>query len=79
MTADYEISLGTPNDIPGILTHQELNLIERGGGLSVRQIADWFRHAILERSLVVGRRDGKVVGYMLGTRKHLNRDPSVIF
>jgi hypothetical protein len=54
MIADYEISLGTPNDIPGILTLQELNLIERGGGLSVRQTADWFRHAIFEKSLVVG-------------------------
>ena len=67
MITDYEISLGTPNDIPEILTLQELNLIERGGGLSVRQTADWFRHAIFEKSLVVGRRDGKVVGYVLGT------------
>ncbi len=67
MIVDYEISLGTPNDIPGILTLQELNLVERGGGLSVRQTADWFRHAIFEKSLVVGRRDGKVVGYVLGT------------
>jgi predicted N-acetyltransferase YhbS len=67
MIADYEISLGAPNDIPGILTLQELNLVERGGGLSVRQTADWFRHAIFEKSLVVGRRDGKVVGYVLGT------------
>src|SRR5450631_2991459 len=67
MIPDYEISLGTPNDIPEILTLQELNLVERGGGLSVRQTADWFRHAIFEKSLVVGRRDGKVVGYVLGT------------
>jgi hypothetical protein len=67
MITDYEISLGTPNDIPEILTLQELNLIERGGGLSVRQTADWFRHAILEKSLVVGHRNGKVAGYVLGT------------
>lgn len=67
MSANYDIALGTPYDIPGILTLQEPNLIERGGGLSVRQTADWFRHAILEKSLVVGRSDGKVVGYVLGT------------
>ena len=67
MIVGYEISLATPDDIPGILTLQKPNLIERGGGLSVRQTADWFRHAILDKSLVVGRRDGKVVGYVMGT------------
>jgi predicted N-acetyltransferase YhbS len=67
MTNDYEISLATPDDIPGILELQEPNLVERGGGLSVRQPGDWFRHAILEKSIVVARRNGKVVGYVLGT------------
>jgi Acetyltransferase (GNAT) family len=67
MTAVYEISLGTLNDIPGILTLQELNLPDSGGSLSVRLTADWFKHAILENSVVVGRRNGSVVGYVLGT------------
>ena len=67
MTANYEISLSTPDDIPGILALQEPNLVERGGGLSVRQTADWFRNAVVEKSVVVARRDGKVVGYVLGT------------
>ena len=67
MTTGYEISLARPDDIPGILALQELNLIERGGGLSVRQTADWFGDAIGEKSLVVGRRDGRVVGYVVGT------------
>jgi predicted GNAT family acetyltransferase len=67
MTADYEIALATPDDIPDILMLQEPNLVERGGGLSVRQTADWFRNAVAEKSVVVGRRDGKVVGYVLGT------------
>ncbi len=67
MIADYEIALATPDDIPGILTLQEPNLVERGGGLSVRQTADWYRNAIVEKSVVVGRREGKVVGYVLGT------------
>ena len=43
MIDDYEISLATPDDIPGILTLQEPNLVERGGGLSVRQTADWYQ------------------------------------
>jgi predicted N-acetyltransferase YhbS len=67
MAGNYDISLGTPHDIPGILMLQEPNLVERGGGLSVRQTADWFRHLIHEKSLVVGRSGGKVVGYVLGT------------
>jgi hypothetical protein len=67
MIADYDISLGQGDDIPGILVLQEANLAERGGGLSVRQTADWFRRAILEKSLVVARRELKVVGYVLGT------------
>jgi hypothetical protein len=67
MIADYEITLATPDDIPGILSLQEPNLVERGGGLSVRQTADWFRNAIVEKSVVVGRLEGKVVGYVLGT------------
>jgi GNAT superfamily N-acetyltransferase len=67
MISDYDISLGRAEDIPGILVFQEANLAERGGGLAVRQTADWYRNAIREKSLVVGRYDSKVVGYVLGT------------
>jgi predicted N-acetyltransferase YhbS len=67
MTSGYEISLATPDDILGILAVQEPNLPDSGGSLSVRQTAEWFKHALLEKSVVVGRRDGKVVGYVLGT------------
>jgi predicted N-acetyltransferase YhbS len=67
MIFDFDISLATPNDIPGILTLQEPNLPDSGGSLSVRQTADWFKNAILEKSVVAGRRNGKVVGYVLGT------------
>jgi GNAT superfamily N-acetyltransferase len=67
MICDYDISLGRAEDIPGILVLQEANLAERGGGLAVRQTTDWYRNAIREKSLVVGRYDSKVVGYVLGT------------
>jgi len=42
-------------------------VIDRGGGLSVRQSADWFKRSMLEMPIVVGRRDGQVVGYVLST------------
>jgi len=67
MTFGYDISLATPDDIPGILAVQEPNLPAKGGSLSVRQTAEWFGNAILEKSIVVGRRNGEVVGYVLGT------------
>jgi hypothetical protein len=56
MTYGYDISLATPNDIPGILALQEPNLPDNGGSLSVRQTAHWFKNAILERSVIAGRR-----------------------
>ena len=59
----YEISLASPNDIPGIPALQELNLIERGGDLTVRHTADWFGHAISVKPVLVARRDDKVIGY----------------
>ena len=67
MMADYDIALATPDDITGILALQEPNLPDSGGRLSVRQNADWFRRTIAEMPLIVGRRDGKVIGYMVTT------------
>jgi hypothetical protein len=46
--------------------------------LSVRQPADWFTKAILEKSVVVARRDGKVVGYVLGTSLAANAHIPII-
>jgi GNAT superfamily N-acetyltransferase len=66
MTFDYDISLATPNDIPGILALQEPNLPDSGGSLSVRLTADWFKNAILEKSVVAGRRNSGIVGMSWG-------------
>jgi L-amino acid N-acyltransferase YncA len=67
MISEYEIALATPDDAPGILALQEPNLPDNGGSLSVRQNADWFRRTMLEMPLVVARRDGKLVGYVVST------------
>jgi L-amino acid N-acyltransferase YncA len=67
MSVAYDIGLATPDDIPGIITLQDPNVIDRGGGLSVRQTADWFKRTMLEMPIIVARRDGKVVGYVLAT------------
>ena len=67
MSARYETGLATNDDIPAILAMQELNLHENGGGLSVRQTADWFKRTMSEMPIVVSRHDGVVVGYALAT------------
>jgi GNAT superfamily N-acetyltransferase len=67
LTEDYEIVLATSADIPGILALQEPNLPDNGGGLSVRQNADWFKRTMLEMPLIMARREGKVVGYVVAT------------
>jgi ribosomal protein S18 acetylase RimI-like enzyme len=77
MTADEKIVLGTSEDIPGILTLQEANLAPNGGTLSVRFSTDWFQRAVDEQSLVVCRREGTIVGYVLGTSFGL-KDPAAI-
>ena len=78
MTNEYDISLATPDDVSGIIVLQEPNLPANGGTLSVRQPADWFTKAILEKSVVVARRDGKVVGYVLGTSLAANAHKAII-
>jgi L-amino acid N-acyltransferase YncA len=67
MSANYETGLAASDDIPAIVAMQEANLHENGGGLSVRQPADWFRRTMSEMPIVVARRDGVVVGYALAT------------
>src|SRR5215475_11642432 len=66
-SANYETGLATSDDIPTIVAMQEVNLHENGGGLSVRQTADWFRRTMSAMPIVVARRDGGVVGYALAT------------
>src|SRR5215469_3112846 len=67
MSTSYKTGLATGDDIPAIVAMQELNLHENGGGLSVRQSADWFRRTMSEMPIVVARRDRVVVGYALAT------------
>jgi len=78
MTFDYDISLATPNDIPGILALQEANLPDSGGTLSVRLTPNWFQDAVLEKSVIVGRRESKVVGYVVGSSFAANAHVTII-
>ena len=63
----YSILLAGPDHIPDILALQEPNLPDNGGTLSVRLTSNWFQDAILEKSVIVGRRETKLVGYVVGS------------
>ena len=58
-THDYEISSAVPEDIPGILTLQDPNIMNRGGALSVHLTADGIERSMRETPIVVAQRDGK--------------------
>ena len=66
-TTRYDITLATLVDVPAILALQEVNLYENGGGLSARQTGEWFQRTMSEMPIVVGRREGTLVGYLLAT------------
>jgi hypothetical protein len=74
----YDISLARLEDVPDILALQEMNLPVSGGTLSVRLTPDWFEDAILEKSVIVGRRESKVVGYLVGSSLGANAEVSII-
>lgn len=78
MHLHYDIVLATPDDIPGMLALQDANLPAKGGSLSVRMAEDWFNDAILAKSVVVGRRNGDVVGYVMGTALPANAHITII-
>jgi hypothetical protein len=78
MIPGYEISIATTDDVQGMLALQEVNLPDKGGSLSVRLTVDWFNDAILEKSALVCRYDGKVVGYLMGTSLAANAHIPII-
>lgn len=68
MTAlDVEIALATADDIAGILDLQERNLRRNGGALSVPMSREWLDAAIGKMPIVVARRDGRIVGYVVSS------------
>ncbi len=67
MTTGYEIALAAEGDIEGMLDLQDRNQPERGGTLSARFSRRWFETALAAMPVVVARREGKVVGYLVSS------------
>jgi hypothetical protein len=61
------IDLATREDIAGILDLQERNLPTHGGTLSGPISREWFEAAMFKMPIIVARRDGLVVGYVVSS------------
>jgi predicted GNAT superfamily acetyltransferase len=79
MTAiGVEIGLATRDDVAGILDLQERNLRKNGGALSVPLSRDWLDAAIGGMPIVVARRGGRVVGYVVSSPLAAQSDDPIL-
>jgi L-amino acid N-acyltransferase YncA len=62
-----EIHPATKDDIAGILQLQDANHLDRGGLLSVRFPREWFEARLSDTPVIVARRDGRIVGYLISS------------
>ena len=65
--ADREIALATRDDIGEIIELQKRNLRSNGGSLSIEFSSEWFERVLSEMPIIVARRDGRVVGYLVSS------------
>jgi L-amino acid N-acyltransferase YncA len=63
----YLISNATVDDVPEILALQLENQVTRGGFLSIEFPAQWFETVIKDMPIVVARRNGRLVGYLVSS------------
>ncbi len=67
---DVQIDTLRAGDIDGVLALQEANQAERGGSLSARMPRAFFAAAVGGMPVIVARRDGCVVGFLVTAPKH---------
>jgi L-amino acid N-acyltransferase YncA len=65
--SSIEIAVATPDDVPGIIDLQWRNLRGQGGALTVPFSSEWFAAAIADMPIIVARRDGQIVGYLVSS------------
>ena len=65
----YEIRTAVAADIPELIALQADNQITRGGALSIEFPATWFAEVIRQMPIVVARREGRLVGFLVSSAK----------
>jgi L-amino acid N-acyltransferase YncA len=69
----YLISVATAEDIPDILALQSENQLSKGGALSLKFPAQWFERAVADMPIVIARREGHLVGYLVSSSQAATR------
>jgi L-amino acid N-acyltransferase YncA len=67
--SEYAISLATREEIPELLGLQKANLGVHGGALSVRLTSEWFECSLEEMPIILARRSGRLVGYLVSSSR----------
>jgi L-amino acid N-acyltransferase YncA len=67
---DVQIGKLRTSDIDGVLALQEANQAERGGTLSAQMPRAFFAAALDGMPVIVARRAGRVVGFLVSSPKH---------
>jgi hypothetical protein len=70
----YDVCIATSEDIPELLALQAQNQESRGGALSIEFPAVWFEMVVREMPIVIARRDGRLVGYLLSSTPEATQD-----
>ena len=70
----YDLSAATTVDIPELLALQEENQISRGGALSIEFSAEWFGKVMEKMPIVIARRSGRLVGYLVSSTPESTKD-----
>jgi predicted GNAT superfamily acetyltransferase len=76
--ASIELSSAAQSEIDGILALQEENQPEHGGLLSARSPRAWFEAALNDLPIIVARRSGRVVGYLVTASREATQNVPVI-
>jgi predicted GNAT superfamily acetyltransferase len=77
-SGEPEIGLANLDDVAGILALQERNLRQNGGALSVRLPREWFAAAIEAMPVMVARRSGTIVGYVVSSPREAQGDDPIL-
>lgn len=70
---DYTITVATVADVPDLLALQAANQISRGGALSVEFPIQWFERAVADMPIVIARRAGQLVGFLVSSSQEATR------
>ena len=73
-----DIGRATERDLDGILELQAANQLERGGMLSAELPRTRLAEMMREMPLIVARRDGRIVAFLMNRTRKINDDVPII-